>query len=222
MKFIFKWLFRLLLLGIVLAVILVLSLDFILRALVQHNIRSQTGMEAEIGNFHLGLIEPVVTIRNLKLYNPPDFGGTPFLSIPEIHVEYDRPALAKKQIHITLLRFNLGELDIVKNEAGRTNIFSLGLAMPARKSAAKSNDLAGFKKKTGLDFKGVEVLNASVGTAKFIDLKDPRNNRTQTIGIENCVIKNVNTPADLAGLVVLVALRGGDFFNSLIAPAGGK
>ena len=221
MKFIFKWLLRLLLLAVVLAVVLVLSLDSILRVLVQHNIRSQTGMEAEIGEFRLGLIEPVVTIQNLKLYNPPDFGGAPFLSIPEIHVEYDRAALLNKQIHITLLRFNLGELDIVKNEAGRTNIFSLGLAMPTKESAAKSKDLTALKK-TGLNFKGVDVLNVSVGTAKFIDLKDQRNNRTQTIGIENCVIKNVKTPADLAGLAVLVALRGGDFFNSLIVPAGLK
>ena len=222
MKFIFKWLFRLLLLAVVLAVILVLSLDLILRVAVQHNIRSQTGMEAEIGKFHLGLIEPVVTIQNLKLYNPPDFGGTPFLDISEIHAEYDRAALVNNQIHITLLRFNLGELDIVKNEAGRTNIFSLGLALPTKASVVKSKDFTALKKKTGLDFKGVDVLNVSVGTAKFIDLKDQRNNRTQTIDIENCVIKNVKTPADLAGLAVLVALRGGDFFNSLIVPAGGK
>ncbi len=222
MKFVFKWLFRLLLLAVVLAVVLVLSLDSILRVVVQHNIRSQTGMEAEIGKFHLGLIESVVTIQNLKIYNPPDFGGTPFLDIPEIHVEYDRAALVNNQIHITLLRFNLGELDIVKNESGRTNIFSLGLAMPTKESVARSKDLSGFKKKTGLDFKGIEVLNVSVGTAKFIDLKDQRNNRTQAIGIENCVIKNVKTPADLAGLAVLIALRGGDFFNSLIVPAGLK
>ena len=220
MKFLFKWLFRLLLLAVVLAVILVLSLDSILRVVMQHNIRSQTGMEAQIGKFHLGLIEPVVTIQNLKLHNPPDFGGTPFLNIPEIHVEYDRAALLNNQLHITLLRFNLDELDIVKNEAGRTNIFSLGLAMPTKESVAKGKDLAGFKKKTGLDFKGIEVLNVSVGTAKFIDLKDPRNNRTQTIGIENCVIKNVKTPADLAGLAVLVILRGGDVFNPIVAPTG--
>ena len=222
MKFLFKWLFRMLLLAVVLAVILVLSLDSILRVVVQHNIRSQTGMEAEIGKFHFGLIEPVVTIQNLKLHNPPDFGGTPFLNIPEIHVEYDRAALVNNQIHITLLRFNLGELDIVKNEAGRTNIFSLGLALPTKESVAKSKDLAGFKKKTGLDFNGIEVLNVSIGTAKFIDLKDPRNNRTQNIGIENCVIKKVKAPADLAGLAVLVILRGGEVFNPIVVPTGWK
>ncbi len=138
MKFIFKWLLRLFVLAVVLAVIFFLSLDSILRVMIEHNIRAQTGMEAEIGKFHFGLIEPVVEIKNLQLFNPAAFGGTPFLNIPEIHVEYDRAALAKHQIHITLLRFNLGELDIVKNEAGQTNLFALGVALPAQKTTPKT------------------------------------------------------------------------------------
>ena len=80
----------------------------------------------------------------MKIYNPPNFGGTLFLDIPEIHVEYDRAALAKKEIHITLLRFNLGELDIVKNQAGQTNIFSLGVRCPRKKSGGNGAD--GFQK----------------------------------------------------------------------------
>jgi len=129
MKWIFKWVFRLFFLAVVLAIVLLLSLNSILRVLVEHQIRAQTGMDAEIGRFSIGLAEPTVTIQNLKLYNPPSFGGTPFLDIPEIHVEYDRAALAQHKIHVTLLRFNLGELDIVKNEAGQTNIFSIA-ALP--------------------------------------------------------------------------------------------
>ena len=60
------------------------------------------------------------------------------------------------------------------------------------------------------------MLNVSVGTAKFIDLKDQSHNRTQKIGLENCVMKNVKSQADLGGLAVLIALRGGDFFGSLV------
>jgi hypothetical protein len=215
MKWLFKWLFRLFLLAVVLIVLLLLSLNAILRVYVEHRIRAQTGMDAEIGKFSVGLIEPAVTIQNFKLYNPPDFGGTPFLDIREIHVEYDRAALAKRQLHLTLLRFNLAELDIVKNEAGRTNIFSLGVTLPSKKSGG-GKGAAAFKKQTGFEFQSVDVLNVSVGTAKFIDLKDQRNNRTQKIGLENCVMKNVKSQADLAGLAVLVALRGGDVFGSLV------
>lgn len=221
MKTLFKWLFRLFLLAVVLVVIFLLSLDTLLRVITERSIRTRTGMDAEIGRFHFGLIEPVVTIRDLKIHNPPSFGGTPFLELPEIHVEYDRAALAKNELHLTLVRINLGELDIVKNEAGQTNLFALGVALPTTKNpAASQRELTDFKKQTGMTFKGVDVLNLSVGTLKFIDLKNPRNNREQKVSIENQVIKNVKTPADLAGLGLLVILRGGDFFGSLAAPSG--
>lgn len=215
MKKFLKWLGLATLAAVVLAVIFFLSLDTILRVTAENRIRTQTGMTAEIGKFHLGLLDPVITIKDLKIYNPPAFGGAPFLNIPEIHVEYDRDALAKNQIHVTLLRFNLGELDIVKNEAGQTNLLSLGLALPGKEKTKKGTALKELKDRTGLDFKGIDVLNVSVGTARFIDLKNPANNREQKFGIENQILKNVQTPADLTGLALLIALRGGDFFTGI-------
>jgi hypothetical protein len=56
----------------------------------------------------------------------------------------------------------------------------------------------------------------SVGTARFIDLKDPSHDRAQNIGIDNLVMKNVKTEADLAGLAALVALRGSEVFGVLV------
>jgi hypothetical protein len=217
MKFIFKWLFRLVLAAValvmVVVIVLLLSYNSILRVLIEHNIRAQTGMDAEIGSFNLALSSPTITIKKFKLYNSPDFGGTPFLDIPEIYVEYDRAALARQEIHVTLMRFNLGELDIVKNQNGQTNIFSLGVPMPSKKSGGHAE--INFKKQTGYDFKGIDTLNVSIGTAKYIDLKNPQNNRAQTIGIDNCVIPNVKSATDLAGLGALVILRSDGFFNSL-------
>ena len=223
LKFVFKWMFRLFLLGaislVLLVVAFILLLDPALRLIAQHNIRAQTGMDVEIGSFHLGLTEPVVTIKELKIYNSPDFGGAPFLNIPEIHVEYDRDALARRQLHLTLLRFNLAELDIVKNEAGKTNIFALGLGLPAKTKPADANaSMVEFKKRTGLAFQQIDVLNVSVGKAKYIDLNNQRNNREQKIGIDNFPVRQVKSMADLSGLAVLLALRSGDFFGSLVAP----
>ena len=60
------------------------------------------------------------------------------------------------------------------------------------------------------------MLNVSVGKLKYIDLKDPRNDREQDVDLEDCVVNNVKTPTDLAGLALLVALRSGDFFGPLI------
>jgi uncharacterized protein involved in outer membrane biogenesis len=213
MKRLFKWLLRLFLLAVVLVVILLLSLDSILRLYLEYQIHARTGMEARIGKFTLGLTRPTVTIQNFKLFNPPEFGGTPFLDVREIHAEYSPLALAKHELHLALLRFDLGELDIVKNEAGKTNLFSIVSSVSVKRAGAKTR--ADFTRQTGLEFTGIDVLNVSVGTLKFIDLQDQRRNREQKIGIENCVMKDVKKPTDLTGLALLVALRGGNFFGSL-------
>ena len=53
----------------------------------------------------------------------------------------------------------------------------------------------------------------SVGTVKFIDLKNQRNNREQAIGLDNLVLKNVKSQTDLAGLAVLVGAARREFFR---------
>jgi uncharacterized protein involved in outer membrane biogenesis len=218
MKRLLKWLLRLFLLAVVLVVILLLSLDSILRIYLEYRIHAQTGMEAQIGKFRLGLIRPTVTIQDFKLFNPPEFGGAPFLDIREIHAEYDPLALSKHELHLSLLRFDLDELDIVKNEAGKTNLFAIAGSVSVKRTGAKTR--SDFTRQTGLTFTGIDVLNVSIGTFKFVDLQDQRRNREQNIGLTNCVLKNVKSPTDLTGLALLVALRGGDFFGSLFDVPG--
>jgi uncharacterized protein involved in outer membrane biogenesis len=219
-KWIFKWLFRLFIVVIALVVVavivLLLSYNSILRGAMEDEIRAQTGMDAEIGSLKVALTSPTVEIQNLKIHDSPDFGGTLFLDIPEIHVEYDRAALVRREIHLTLLRFNLGELDIVKNQAGQTNIFLPGFKSTAQKSGGGGNPLADFKKQSGYDFTGIDMLNVTIGKVKYIDLQNQQNNREQTIGIDSLVIPNVKSQTDLLGLAADIALHSNGFFDPLV------
>jgi uncharacterized protein involved in outer membrane biogenesis len=210
MKWFFKLLRWLIFLLVVAIIILVLTLNSILKELISRRIRNATGVDAEIGKFSFQVFTPTVTFESFKLYNPPDFGGTPFLDIPELHIEYDRAALRKHQLHITLLRLKLAELDVVKNQAGETNLISLLAAAKIKKAG---DGAKAFAQQTGFEFMGIDVLNISIGKAKLIDLKDQRQDRTLEIDLDNQVIKDVKTPADLAGLAALVWLRGGSLIG---------
>ena len=214
-RWFFKWLFRLAILAVVLVVLFLLSLNTLLRVYVEHSIRAQTGMDAEIDRFKLGWAEPTIEIKDLKIYNSPAFGGTPFLDIPEIHIEYDPKALARGSLHLTLLRINVAELDIVKSTAGRTNIFELA-GTPRKGKATVSKPASQIKSQTGYDFTGIDKLNVSFGTAKYIDLQNRHNDRQQTIGIQNCVVPDVKSANDLAGLAVVIGLRSNHFFDQFI------
>ena len=193
-----KWLFILLFVAIAVIVGLLLSKDAIGKAAVEQQIRAQTGMDVKIGRFSIGLLSPVVTIENFKLYNTPEFGGTPFLDIPELHLEYDRAAFARRQLRITLLRLNLAELTLVRNDRGKTNIASFAAA-PAR--AVKTTNM--------VQFIGVDVMNLSVGKAHFIDLINPSKNREFNANLQNQVFRNVKITGDLYGVLILLWLRSG-------------
>lgn len=202
MKFLFKWLLRLVLLVIVLAVLALVFKDSVLRVVAENRIRQKTGMDVSIGKFSSGIFSPVVTIENLKLYNTAEFGGAPFLNIAELHIECDPVAFARHRLHVTLARLNVTEFDIVRNEAGKTNIFLI-----KDKAAGKGGNmgaaLGNFK------FDGIDVLNLSLGKEKFIDLKEPKNNREVNVNLQNQIFKNVKQDADLLGIAAIIYLRSG-------------
>jgi hypothetical protein len=180
--------------------------EWIVKQVVEKQIHNALGLEAEIGNLSFSVLEPKVTFGNFKLYNTADSGGTLFLDMPELHVEYDRAALRHHEIHITFMRLNVNELDVVKNEEGVTNIFSIAKIVAPAKSGGGGRTFAPLN---GYQFTGIDFLNISIGTAKFIDLKNPPRNRMLALGIKDQMIANVKSPADLAGLQSLIWLRGG-------------
>jgi hypothetical protein len=209
MKMFQSWFFRILwwltFVVIVLVVIVLANRDWIVKELAEQQIRAATGLEPEIGNFSFGVLDSQVTLENFRLYNPAEFGGTLFLDAPELHVEYDRAALRRHELHITLMRVNLHELDVVKNAAGATNLMSIVNTVAPRKSGG-GRAVAPFN---GYKFTGIDLLNLSIGTVKFVDLKDQRRNRMVTIGIQNQIYTNVLSPANLPGLSERLWLRGG-------------
>ena len=212
MRWIFKWAFRLVAL-LVLAIVLVLVFkDTILRMVAEHQIRRETGMDVKIGRFSSGLFSPVVTIENLTLYNTPEFGGTEFLIIPELHIEFDADELAQQKLRVKLVRFNLAELDVVKNQAGQTNIVTMLAKMPKGKLAPRGIHVGGRK----FEFEAIDVLNLSLGRMRFIDLKDRSHDRDVAINADNQVFNNVKTEGDVYSILFLIWLRSGG--ASLIKP----
>ena len=209
MKLFQSWFFRILwwltFVVIVLVVIVLVNRDWIVKGLAEQQIRVATGIEPEIGDFSINVLDPKVTLGNLKLYNPAEFGGTLFLDVPDWHIEYDRAALRRRELHITLMRVNLRELDVVKNAAGATNLTSLiNRMLPQSSRGGRSvASLNGYK------FTGIDTLNLSIGMVKFVDLKDQRRNRMAAIGIQNQIYTNVVSSANLPGLSAQLWYRGG-------------
>ena len=219
MKTFQSWFFRILwwltFVVVFLVIIVLANRQWIVRQMVERQIRTATGMEPEIGDLTFNVSDPNVTLTNFKLYNPAEFGGTVFLDVPELHIEYDRAALRRSEFHFKLVRVNLREVDVVKNEAGATNLMSVVNALAPRKSGGGGRTFAPLN---GFNFTGIDVLNLSIGTAKFVDLKDQHRNRMVAINLQNKIYTNVVTSANLPGLSGLLWQRGGNLVGLPVNP----
>ncbi len=201
MKWLFKWFLRVAIFAVVLVAVLYVTKDPVLRVVAEKRIRSQTGMEAQIGKFSTGRngTSTTVTLENLKLYNPAEFGGGPFLDVPELHLEFDTVAFAQRKLHLTVARLNLAELDLVKNTAGQTNLF----ALQKRLLGGGAAGLGGF------EFQGIDLLTLSLGRAKLLDLQNAKNNREIPVDLHSQVFTNVKSDADVEGILFMLWLRSG-------------
>jgi hypothetical protein len=197
MKTFFRWLFRLcvalFLLVIVLAVVAVILKDVIAKSLTEYNLRQNTGLDAKIAKMEIGLATPVVNVEGLKLYNTEDFGGTTFLEMPELRVEYVTDDMRGGKVRFKTVRLNLAEVHIVKNKSGKTNL-EMMQKLAKEKSAKKDSD-SGLP---GVDFGGIDALYLTVGKIRITDEGDARNNDVIEVGVKEELGRNLKTEADVA------------------------
>jgi hypothetical protein len=191
----FRWVLRLVPVLLIPAVVglvtVILMRDTIARDMLVRRLRSNTGMEVSIRAVHVGLRSPTLTIEGLKLYNPPEFGGSLGLDLAELRLQYDWPALRAQRLHLTSLRLDLRELSILKDQKGRNNF-----GPPRRKpqgSAARKNA-------TGrLEFTGIDVLDVSLGKFRLSDAASGRGEEID-FAITNQVLRDVKSEKDLSPL----------------------
>jgi uncharacterized protein involved in outer membrane biogenesis len=184
---------------VVLIVAAVLLLNTIVKEVVQSRMRASTGMDARIGRIDVGLLSPTITIENFKLYNTADFGGSLFIDMPELHLEYDPLAVRSGKLHFKLVRLNLAEVALVQDKTGRLNVRAL---------EKKSREASGGKKSSADDFQftGIDTFNLTLGKFRLSNLASGREQEIE-FGIRDQISHNVKSETDLAGLNLLLATR---------------
>ncbi|HEY3855543.1 MAG TPA: AsmA family protein [Verrucomicrobiae bacterium] len=197
-----RWLLRIaaaLFLLVVIAVVAgIMLLDTFVRSVMVKGLHSSTGMNVQIASVHVGLRQPVITIEGLKLYNTAEFGGKLCLDMPELHLEYDPMALRAGTYRFPLVRLNLAEIDVVTDKQGKSNFDSI-----AKQSKAKS----GTDPSTGIKFEGIDKLDLTLGKLRVSNLKSGQDEEV-SFGIKNQIFHNVKSEADIAGVALLMAMRG--------------
>jgi len=207
MKKLFKWLFRLFLLFVLLVAGLTLFRDPIAKSLVEREVRKRTGLEVKISKVSIGLKNPTLAIEDFKLINSREFGGSTFVDAPALICQYDPGALRSKKVHLRLVHLNLGELHVVQNKDGKTNLQALQERQKQKSSSSSYSE-------SGTHFQGIDTLTLTIRELKFTSQKNPARNEDAFVGIKNETVKNVKSVRDLQPLLARISLEKGVKFLS--------
>ncbi len=199
------------LLGLVLALVLVFALcfDWIAKQVMQKALGKLTGSEVRIGSVEYGMNRGTLRISGLVVGNPPGFGGTPLLDLPELYLESDPSSAATDAVRFKKARIDLAEVSIVVDAQGRTNIHSLGWNLEELQKREKAKGSG-----TTARFGGIDELTVSLGKLTSIDLRPPARTNTIVLGLRDEKLRNVRSVADLTPLLFRLVLSGA--FNALV------
>ena len=118
--------------------------DLIIKVAVESGTQAVTGLKLGIGTFRVGIINTLVDIRNLRIFNPAGFKDRIMLDMPEIYVDYELIPVFAGKIHLKDVRINMKKFVVVKNSDGKLNLDSLRVVQ-AQKSGVKPESQAGGK-----------------------------------------------------------------------------
>jgi uncharacterized protein involved in outer membrane biogenesis len=204
MRWLFRWLFRLLILLVVLVVAAFLLLDTVAREITERRIEKATGFEAKIGHMRVSIFEPRMTIEHLVVYNSADFGGSPMIDIPELHVEYNRSPLFYRNYHFKLIRLDLARLNVVEDKQGVKNLDVL--EKHSKKNDEANDESSDDKTKDKKSFRKIDMLNLSLGHATHLDLRNPGKAEELPVDVRNQIFTDIDSDRQLNNILLIILM----------------
>lgn len=107
--------------------------DRLARRFAEREITARTGLPVQIESLQVGLIKPILHLRNAVVGNPPGFPVPDALKVRELYVDYDRSTLLSRDIRLRELRLDVPLVVYVKPEEGPGNLERLGGAGASKK-----------------------------------------------------------------------------------------
>ncbi|MFC1593747.1 hypothetical protein ACFL38_00275 [Candidatus Omnitrophota bacterium] len=171
--------------------------DIIAQRVFTEGLGALTGLQVIAQDANAEILDSLLAIKGIKVFNPWGFEDKVMVSIPELFIDFDVDALFDKKIHLWEVRFNLAELMIVKNEKGEVNINSIKVIADAKDKKEKSE----VKEASVTPEFLIDVLDLKIGTVIYKDYsgEEPQttefavniDERFENISDSNVLVKSI-------------------------------
>jgi uncharacterized protein involved in outer membrane biogenesis len=191
MKKFLRWAIGIIVVLLVVAGVVLIFMDQIIKGVAVRRIRAQTGMEARIGELNVKLGSGSLRIKDFQLLNPPQFGNSPMLVMPELFMEMDQEAARSGKLRFKEVRLHLSEFNLIKDKKGKFNVEGI------EKIAKTNKTSSGSSSGKSLEFGGIEKLYLTLGTLNYTDLGSPERNEVLKFDVQNEVFTHLQTEEDV-------------------------
>lgn len=201
--------------GIMITLIVILAAVFIVgvakdtlvRVSIEKGTEAVTGLQLRMKSLKVGIINTLVGIKGLRLYNPPGYEDKVMLDMPEIFVDYDLGAMLGGKVHLPEVRIDLKEFVVVKNRYGELNLDALKPVREAEAEEKEAKPAEPAKKETKMPEIQIDVLVLKVGKVIYKDYSkggEPEI-KEYNIGLDERY-EDIDDPGTLVSLIVVKAL----------------
>jgi uncharacterized protein involved in outer membrane biogenesis len=172
---------------------LIIFKNIIARNLVVGGVKAVTGLTLEIGSLDIGVLKPVVSVNNLKLFNPSGYPDKLMADVPGFYADYDLAAFLKGKVHFRQLKINLKSLEVVKNAKAKVNLESLEALKP--KGTGPAPDIK------------IDKLVLDIGKVSYKDYSLSTKPTTSEFNINiHETYENIDNPQSLIKIILAKAL----------------
>lgn len=162
---------------------LILGHNILIKWTVGAALKRALGVELKMDSFRAGITKSVLKVGDFTIMSPEGFEEEPMMKASYVYADYEFGPLLDKEIHLTYLRLDAGEIVIVKNSRGEVNIQELRNAMEHGRRPESGEKKRGNGKReenTGPSFK-IDLLVMSLGKIVFKDYSTGERPRMKTI-----------------------------------------
>jgi len=113
------------------------------RGTIQAQLQQHLGRPVQLGDMHLKLFPPSITVQNLAIADDPRFSpDAPFVKASELDVAVKLMPLLHKDVEIESLNLQQPTVNLIKNKAGQWNFSSIGNGSQSSASQSSSQQFS--------------------------------------------------------------------------------
>ncbi|MCK5139725.1 MAG: hypothetical protein KAQ85_07790, partial [Thermodesulfovibrionia bacterium] len=98
---------------LIIGALLFVGKNLIAKTSVTRGVKTVTGLTLDMGSMNVGIRNTLVSINNMKLYNPAGYTDKVMVDMPEIYIDYNLSSFLKRKAHLEEVRIDLKELTVI-------------------------------------------------------------------------------------------------------------